>query len=405
MDSTEIVVIGGGAAGIAAASHLHQAGRACVLLDARDRLGGRGWTINAGGQTIDLGCGWLHSADRNPWTKIAQTQGREIDRSLAPWQRPATGFDMTQAEFKMYRHALGDFYARLSDAARHQPDRPASELLDSGGRWNALIRSVIGYISGADVERLSVRDFENYEDNEVNWRVVEGYGTTIVAHADGVEVILNCPVTRIDHGGKRLRIETAQGSVEAEKAIVTLPTDVIAGMHDLFSPALPEKIDAAAGLPLGLADKLFLSLAHAEEFEPDTRVFGRTDAVTGTYSLRSFGRPLIECYFGAGLAADLERGGEKAFVAHAVHELTARMGSAFAKRLDFLALHCWRADPFAGGSYSFALPGQEGKRTVLAAPVDGRLFFAGEACSVHDFSTAHGAYRTGITAAKAVLDS
>src|SRR3974390_1730696 len=119
MHSTEIVVIGGGAAGIAAVRHLHQAGRACVLLEARDRLGGRGWRINAGAQTIDLGAAWLHPPARTPWTKIAQTQGREIHRSLAPWQRPAAGFDMTPAEFKAYRHALGDFYARLSDPARH----------------------------------------------------------------------------------------------------------------------------------------------------------------------------------------------------------------------------------------------------------------------------------------------
>jgi monoamine oxidase len=66
-------------------------------------------------------------------------------------------------------------------------------------------------------------------------------------------------------------------------------------------------------------------------------------------------------------------------------------------------LHRWGADPFARGSYSYALPEEADKRAVLAAPVDDRLFFAGEACSSHDFSTAHGAYRTGIAAADAIL--
>jgi monoamine oxidase len=83
-----------------------------------------------------------------------------------------------------------------------------------------------------------------------------------------------------------------------------------------------------------------------------------------------------------------------------MEDLTNHLGSDFGKRVRFLALHCWGADPFARGSYSFALPGQADKRAVLAAPVDERLFFAGEACSVRHFSTAHGAYRTGIAAAE-----
>jgi monoamine oxidase len=79
------------------------------------------------------------------------------------------------------------------------------------------------------------------------------------------------------------------------------------------------------------------------------------------------------------------------------------MGADFARRLTPLACSSWTQDPFAQGSYSHARIGHADARTYLAEPVDGRLFFAGEACSTHDFSTAHGAYRTGVKAAKAVL--
>ncbi len=89
--------------------------------------------------------------------------------------------------------------------------------------------------------------------------------------------MLDCPVLQIDHSGKRLKIETAKGAITADQAIVTLPTALIAEKEFLFAPALPEKVEAARGLPLGLADKLFLSLDRAEEFEPDSRLFGRTD--------------------------------------------------------------------------------------------------------------------------------
>ncbi len=403
MHSTEIVVIGGGAAGVAAARRIHDAGRHCLLLEARDRLGGRAWTIREGGHPIDLGCGWLHSAEDNPWSRIAQAQGRALDRALPPWQRPATELDLSRQGRREFFVASNAFFERVGSAAAKDHDLALSELLEPGGRWNGLIRSVVSYISGGDAERVSVRDFENYDDTEVNWRVEEGYGAVVVAHAADVPLMFGCSVTRIDHSGRRLRIETNQGVVDADKAIVTLPTNVIAQNESLFSPMLPEKIDAARGLPLGLADKLYLQLENADEFVRDTRLFGRTDRLAGSYTLHAFGRPLIECYFGASLAAELERGGERAFVAQALQDLTRHLGSDFGKRVRLLALHCWGADPFARGSYSFALPGQAGKRAVLAAPVDGRLLFAGEACSLNHFSTAHGAYRTGIAAAEAAL--
>jgi len=168
----------------------------------------------------------------------------------------------------------------------------------------------------------------------------------------------------------------------------------------LFVPALPEKTQAARGLPLGLADKLFLSLERAEEFEKDSRLFGATDqSATATYHLRPFGRPQIEAYFGGRLAAELEAGGASAFFDFAVTELTRQLGGDFARRVTPIHCHRWGADPFARGSYSYALPGMVDCRTTLAAPVNNRLFFAGEACSRGDFSTAHGGWITGVTAA------
>jgi monoamine oxidase len=397
---TEIVVIGGGAAGVAAARSLHDAGRPCLLLEARDRLGGRAWTITAGGLPLDLGCGWLHSAESNSWGAIAQAQGRAIDQSLPYWQRPGPPLSLSAEQYRDFRRAMGSYFARMSEAARQDEDIPAVDLLEPGGRWNGLLRSVVSYISGADAEQLSVRDFENYDDTEVNWRVEDGYGAVIAAYAAGLPAIMGCAVTRIEHSGLRLRIETSKGVVEADKAIVTLPTNVMAENERLFSPALPAKRDAACALPLGLAEKLYFLLEHPEEFARDTRLFGRTDSLAGSYTLHAFGRPLIECYFGASLAAELQRGGERAFVAQAIEDLTRHLGGDFEKRVRFLALHCWGGDPFARGSYSFARPGQADKRAVLAEPVDDRLFFAGEACSLHHFSTAHGAFRTGVSAAE-----
>ncbi len=273
-------------------------------------------------------------------------------------------------------------------------------MLEPDGRWNNLIIAVGTYISGAELTRLSIRDFANYDDNGVNWRVVEGYGATIAASGEELAVALDCPVRRIDHSGRRLKIETAKGAITADQTIVTLPSAVLADSERLFAPALPEKTQAARGLPLGLADKLFMSLERAEEFDKDTRLFGATDrTAVAAYHLRPFGRPQIEVYFGGSHAEALEAEGERAFFDFAVSELTALLGSAFARRVKPTHMHRWGVDPFARGSYSYAQPGMADCRARLAAAVDGRLFFAGEACSRGDFSTAQGAWITGVAAA------
>jgi monoamine oxidase len=390
---TEVVIVGAGAAGIAAARRLREVGIACLMLEARPRPGGRAWTlVDGSGLALDLGCGWLHSADRNPWSGIARQQGRSIDKTPPPWGRISFVDVFPLAEQQQFREALQAFYRRLDASAQEAPDRPAASLLEPGGRWNKTIDAVSTYVNGAELERVSRRDFARYDDSGVNWRVLEGYGAVIAAHGASVPTAFDCPVRTIDHSGMRLRIETGRGTVTAERAIVTLPSALLAEEALAFVPGLPEKLDAASRLPLGLADKLFLTLDHAEEFEKDSRLLGATDrSAIGSYHFRPFGRPQIEAYFGASLARDLETEGEAAFFDFAVSELTGVLGHAFRRRVAPLALHRWGADPFARGSYSYALPGAADCRALLAAPVNDRLFFAGEACSEADFSTAHGA--------------
>jgi len=401
---TEVVIVGGGAAGIAAGRRLGMAAIDCLVVEARPRLGGRSLTVNDGaGNALDLGCGWLHSANRNPWVKVAEAQGRTLDRSTPPWSRRAVAAGFTLAEQEDFAREQKAFFHRLEEAAKG-PDGPASALLEPNGRWNNLINAVGTYISGAELERLSIKDFENYNGGDINWRIVEGYGTTIAAYGTDLHTVLDCPVLQIDHSGKRLKIETARGVIAADQAIVTLPTSILAEKEFLFSPALPDKTEAARGLPLGLNDKLFLSLDNAEEFEKDTRVFGSIDrAGTGNYHMRPFGRPMIEGYFGGELAWELEAGGDAAFFDFAKTELGHVLGSAFTRRIKLLRIHRWGADPFSRGAYSYAVPGKVECRARLAAAVDERLFFAGEACSKDDFSTAHGGYLTGVAAAEQAI--
>ena len=333
---TEVAIIGGGAAGIAAGRRLRAAGIDCLVIEARGRLGGRAWTVtDASGFALDLGCGWLHSADRNPWTQIAEMQGRTIDKTPPPWTRPSLPIRFPLDEQQDFRKSMDALYDRLEAILAKGGDVAAAAALAPDGRWTNLLTAVGTYISGAELSRISGRDFINYQDSDVNWSVIEGFGATIAAAGTELRMALESPVSRIDHSGRRLKIETAKGVITADQAIVTLPTAVLADNERLFSPALPQKTKAARGLPLGLADKLFIALADAEEFEPNTRVFGRTDRVaTASYQFRPFGRPMIEAYYGGSHAAALEAEGERAFFDFAVSELTALFGSGFARRRE-----------------------------------------------------------------------
>ena len=393
MHETDVAVIGAGAAGIAAARRLTDAGVACVLIEARNRLGGRAHTL-PGEFALDLGCGWLHSANENDWAALAPKLGFNIDDYPPPWARPAWEGNFPAAEQKEYWAAWRSFYERV-EAAEHK-DVLLSECFEPGNRFNPMLGAVITYANGAEAEKITTREYALYHDTGQNKRVQRGYGTLMNAYAAGLDVRLDCPVSLIDHAGKRLRIVTPQGELAARAAIIAVPPGVIANETLRFAPALPAKLEAAHALPLGVADKIFLRIDRPEDLPKDTRVVGsRTTHETGMYTLRAFGRPVIEGYFGGAFAASIE--GE--ILPFALEQLCAAFGSDIRKRVTPIAESAWARDPYSLGSYSYGSRGAAAARAALATPVDERLFFAGEHTSAHDFSTAHGAYRTGVRAA------
>jgi monoamine oxidase len=397
------VVIGGGAAGIAAARRLHDAGHDVLVIEARDRLGGRAFSFVHLGQALDLGCGWLHSAKRNPWTEIARARGFDIHTNTANWGTQWRGLGYSREEQAAFGKAWQRWEA-TAHAALPCPDRPLSDFIAPDDPWRPLLDAISGFANGAPLSRVSLHDWAAYEDasTEDNWAVSEGYGTLVVNHAQGVPTRLSTRVSRIDHRGTELKIETSAGTVTADRAIVCVPTTVLARGEIVFDPPLPDKHAAAGDLPLGLADKVFLAVSGSVEWPANAHLTGNPhSACTASYRLSPFSAPVIESFFGGACAEALED--RDAATAFAIDELVALLGSGWRARLTPIIATRWRHEPFIHGSYSHARIGMAAQRAVLAEPVDQRLFFAGEACSRDDFSTAHGAYATGRAAAEAIL--
>jgi monoamine oxidase len=401
----DVAIIGAGAAGLGAAHALENSGLNVIVLEARDRVGGRGYTIMAApGILFDVGCGWLHSADQNSFVGIAQQLKFEIDKTRPPWREQGSHIGFPPRERVEFIAALDAFYDRTETAAEDVRDTAASLYLEAGNRWNPMIDALSTYINGCELDQVSTHDSNAYEDTEINWRVRKGYGALIAAYGAPCPVALNCKVTLIDHSGKRVRLETSRGTLSAGKVIVTVPTNLIADETIRFHPALPAKFDAARGLPLGLADKVMLALDQPDALPKDGNLRGATmRTAMGSFHLRPFGQPCIEGYFGGRFARELEDAGDGALAAQSIDEIVALLGNDFRRKLKPLSESRWAHDPFARGSYSHALPGHAGDRAALAAPVDNRLFFAGEATSPNFFSTAHGARDSGERAAGEVL--
>jgi monoamine oxidase len=403
----DIAIIGAGAAGLGAARALEGSGLSVIVLEARDRIGGRAHTVMAApGIPFDMGCGWLHSADKNSFVAIAQQLNFAIDRARAPWREGSYERTFSKADRIDFFQAIEAFYDRAEAAAESQPDAPASSCLEPGNRWNPMIDAISTYINGVTLDHVSLHDMDAYEDTEVNWRLPAGYGALISAYGAPCPVSLNTQVTLIDHSGARIRIETSKGTLSAAKVIVTVPSNLLANESICFHPPLPVKVDAARNLPLGTNNKVLLGLEGAGDMPRDSGLRGATTrSGVGSFQIRPFGYPCIEGFYGGPFARELEDAGAGALSAQAIDEVVALLGSDFRRRLTPLVESRWTHDPFAQGAYSAATPGHAGARAILAAPVDGRLFFAGEATSPNFFSTAHGARDTGERAAGEVLET
>ncbi|WP_129792892.1 NAD(P)/FAD-dependent oxidoreductase [Sphingosinicella sp. CPCC 101087] len=400
----DVIIIGAGAAGIAAGRRLAREPLSFLIVEAGDRIGGRAWTLERAGLPLDLGCGWLHSADRNPWLQLAERLGFAVDRRPPDWGRQYADLGFPPEEQSAAAAASEAFERRRREAP--PVSDCAADALEPASPWNAYLETRSFYISGASLSSISVRDEQAYDaaDSGTNWRIPAGYGTLISSAASGLPIALDCSVERVDRAGARLALHTPQGTLSARAAIVTVGTAVLAAERLRFDPPLDAKTEAAERLPLGLANKMFLALDGAGEIEPDRHLIGNPHrAETGSYYLRPFGRPVIEAFFGGPHARALEAEGEAGAAEFAMEELAALFGSGFRARLRPLVGSAWGAAGHFGGSYSHALPGHSAARRQLAAPVENRLFFAGEACSRHVFSTAHGACLTGVRAAEQAL--
>lgn len=401
----DVVVVGAGAAGIAAARRLRAGGASVVVLEASSRIGGRAHTVVREGLALDLGCGWLHSAERNPWVGIAESAGLTIDRSNPGWRMQWCCLGTTAADHADFGRAYGAFDDEVIRLAAGS-DVPLAAALPAAGRWADGIDAIVGYLDGASAADVSLHDHHAFDAaaSDQNWRILEGYGTAVARAAAGLDIRRSTRVAAIEAMAGGVRVVTGSGNIDAAHAIVTVSSGVLAAGALRLPTSCADIVETARALPMGHVGKLFIAVDGADELPVNGHLRGRPGAArSASHRLRPFGWPVIECYYGGPYAAELETAGEAATIAAMIGELTGLLGSGWSARLRPLAISSWSREPDILGAWSYARPGHRDARFRLAAPVHDRIHFAGEACAPVDIGTAHGAHATGTAAANTVL--
>ena len=404
----DTLIIGAGAAGLAAARRLQAAGQAVLVLEAAQRVGGRAWTDTTTFSTpIDRGCGWLHQADRNPFTPLARTLGLSlVPHDDTPWHLYADHQRLSPQEEARALAAVDTLEQRID--AHQGADAALSTLTDPNQWAERWASEALGPLdAGADSSQLSIHGLQQHGLTRPNWLVREGFGTVVASLAQGVPVALGEQVREIDSRGPRVRVQTTGGTVDARDCIVTVSTGVLRAESMRFLPGLPlDTLRALDALPMGHFAKVILDFDAPLPGLPTSGWVMDSQAPAGQtihFLCHPFGSNLVVGLVGGAYGESLARLPEALAVQEGLARLVQCVGPLAPRRLVRGAFTNWAADPLHHGGYAYLAPGGGPARQLLGMPVHERLYFAGEAVAQELAQTCGGAFLSGQQAADQIL--
>ncbi len=420
-----VLIVGAGIAGLAAARTLLDRGQDVLVLEARDRIGGRIWTDTAWSEApVDLGASWIHGTTGNPITNIAaQIKARTaITRYENALVYDAAGRPLTADQQRQQAQWQQRIFQALAEAQSRDPDRSVQETVEAALGWVKLspeARQWVQFILNGTLEQeyagstgeLSTHwydDADAFAGEDVLF--LDGYRTIVDSLGEGIPLELGQVVREIALAADQVTVTTEQGSYGGDLAIVTVPLGVLKAGTITFAPALPAPMQRAiAALGMGVLNKCYLrfpSTFWPTEFDWLEYMSPQPGQWVEWLSLaQPTGQPILLGFNAADFGRQIEAWSDQAIVDSAMATLRHLFGSTIPDPVDY-RLTRWVADPFAVGSYSFnALGSTQQMRDHLAQPIESRLVFAGEATHRQHFGTVHGAYLSGLRAAQAILET
>ena len=420
-----VIVIGAGFAGLAAARTLVDAGQNVLVLEARERIGGRVWTSRAWADApLDMGASWIHGTRGNPLTALAS---RVRARTIVTTYDNAITYDTDGRQASRARQDYIDaFETTVASAVRSARQQPADMSVEqavqrglnlagmSEPQRDALdhfLNSTLEHEYGSDIADLSARHFDaedDYDGDDVLFP--DGYDALSNYLAGGLDVRTSHIVTAVAHDSSGVTVTTTRGRFSADRAVITLPLGVLQSGAVAFDPPLAgAKRRAIEALGSGTLNKLYLRFPSTfwprqyDWLEYVSSERGQFSEWIGGFE-RYIGRPVLLSFNAGRFGEQIEAWTDEQIVAGAMDTLRRIYGVGIPQPTGY-QLTRWKTDPYALGSYSFYQVGATPtSRRDLGASVSGRLFFAGEATSLDSPSTVTGAYESGQDAAEALLD-
>ena len=405
---TEIVVIGAGAAGIAAARRIQAAGRKVIVVEASDQIGGRCLTdTTTFGVAFDRGARWLHNPDTNPMVELGRNAGLDLS-AVSLGQKIRIGRRNARAgETEDFLAKLVHANRAIDDASHGRIDVSCASVLPSDlGDWAGTIEFVLGAsFTGKDLKNVSVMDKARARDRNAAIACRQGLGTLMTKLGNELPVALSTPAKLLDWSSRDVTVATPAGRIEARAAIITVSTNVLTAGNIRFTPDLPPRqLDAAAKLSLGSYDHIALQLeGNPLGLARDDVIIEQSASTRTALLLANIGSSSLCVIDVAGsFGRDLSAQGEPAMAAFASEWLAKLFGSEVVAAIKKTSATRWNSMPFALGAMSSAIPGGQPARSILKQPI-GCLFFAGEATHETLWGTVDGAWESGERAADAAL--
>ncbi len=404
----DIVVIGAGAAGIAAARRIMAANRKVIVVEAAGQIGGRCLTDTATFDVpFDRGARWMHNPDTNPMITLGRNAG--LDVYPAPLgQKIRIGRRNARAgETEEFLAALVRANRAIDDASRGRTDVSCASVLPKDlGDWAGTVEFMLGAnATGKDLKEISVIDKARAQERNAAIACRQGMGTLIAKLGEQIPLSLSTPASRIAWSGRDVTVETPAGKIAARAVIVTVSSNVLTAGNIKFTPDIPKRqLDAAAKLSLGSYDHIVLQLPRNPLGLSHDDIIIEQSASTRTALLfANMGSSALCSIDVAGsFGRDLSAQGEPAMIAFAVEWLTKLFGSEATSAIRKSSATRWNAAPFALGAMSVAAPGGQPSRKILTEPI-GCMFLAGEATHETMWGTVDGAWESGERAAEAAL--
>lgn len=403
----DVVIVGAGAAGIAAARRIAAAGRRYLVLEAADHVGGRCVTnTSIFGRPYDLGAHWIHNPNVNPVTKLGTKRGLEVYPAPASQKVRIGRRYAREGEMEDFLAAQVRANRAINDAARKADVACEQTLPNDLGDWRPTVEFALGpYTCGKDLQQVSVLDFARAQEREADAFCRQGFGALLAALADGIAVKFSTPALAIDTR-RNVVVETPRGAITARAVIVTVSTNVIASGAVKFSPDLTAGHAEMIGkLSLGSFDHVALELAdNALGFESDDLIFEKSaDKKTAAILANVSGTQLCMVQVAGSFGRELSAQGEAAMVDFAADWLADLYGADVKPAIKRSHATRWNHDPLALGAFSAAAPGWQKSRRALMQPLNDAVWFAGEALHESLWGTVGGAWESGERAADGVL--